>query len=174
MSSHRTTDDPPTRPVPYTVKDNDYLAYCAMCRDNLAAGGKRVSHLIELLFPTVAGGDPAARGWISWSERRTNRTRVKENILRELGEKGGETVEEYENITLQMTPEVRRRIDERRILEGDINKVIDHAERTGKRLQNLQNGQYRTYLQSDNVTFWVDYTPADRRLSRSITPTAIA
>jgi hypothetical protein len=137
---------------------HDYLAYCAMCRDNLAAGGARVSHLIELLFPAVAGGDPAARGWISWSERRTNRGRVKQTLLQEFGEKGVATVNTHEQIVLTMTPEVRRRIDERRILEDDIRMVIDHAEQTGKRLLNTQNGQFRASLQSENVTFWVDYT----------------
>jgi len=58
-------------------------------------------------------------------------------------------MEEFEKITL------------RRILENDIKRVINHAEQSGKRLQSLQSGVYRTYLQSDNVTFWVDYTPAD-------------
>jgi hypothetical protein len=144
---------------------HDYLAYCAMCRDHLAAGGARVSHLIELLFPTVAGGDPAARGWISWSERRTNRGRVKQTLLRELGEKGVDKVNTYEQIALTMAPEVRRRIDERRILEDDIRMVIEHAERTGKKLLNSQNGQYRASLQSENVTFWVDYTPRDGRFT---------
>lgn len=143
------------------VSDHDYLAYCAMCRDNLAAAGKRVSHLIELLFPTVPGGDPAARGWISWSERRTNRGRMREGILRELGETGGETVEAYESITLHMTDDVRRRIDERRILEDDIRQVIDHAEQTGKRLLNGETGRYRAYCQMEHVTFWVDYTAGD-------------
>ena len=144
---------------------HDYLAYCAMCRDHLAAGGARVSHLIELLFPTVAGGDPAARGWISWSERRTNRARVKQTLLREFGEKGVDEVNMYEQIALEIAPEVRRRIDERRILEDDIRMVIEHAERTGKRLLNKQNGQYRASLQSENVTFWVDYTPEDGRFT---------
>jgi hypothetical protein len=145
------------------VSGHDYLAYCAMCRDNLAAAGKRVSHLIELLFPTVAGGDPAARGWISWSERRTNRAKVKQGILREFGEKGEDAMVTNGNITLEMALEVRRRIDERRILEEDISMVIDHAEKTGKRLRNNQNGQFRACLQSENVTFWVDYTPVDGR-----------
>ncbi|MFA7405584.1 MAG: pyridine nucleotide-disulfide oxidoreductase/dicluster-binding protein, partial [Pelobacteraceae bacterium] len=144
-----------------TGNGHDYLAYCAMCRDHLAAGGARVSHLIELLFPTVAGGDPAARGRISWSERRTNRARVKQALLREFGERGDDKVNTYEQIALTMTPDVRRRIDERRILEDDIRMVIYHAERTGKRLLNRQNGQYRASLQSENVTFWVDYTPGD-------------
>ena len=141
------------------VSSHDYLAYCAMCRDNLAASGKKVSHLIEILFPAAGGGDPAARGWISWSQRRTNRARVKQGILREFGENREGTVEAYETIHLEMAPEVRRSIDERRILEDDIRQVIDHAERTGKRLRNNQNGQYRACLQPENVTFWVDYTP---------------
>jgi Fe-S oxidoreductase len=140
---------------------HDHIAYCAMCRDKLAAGGKRVSHLIEHLFPTVAGGDPAARGWISWSQRRTNRARVKQGILRELGEKGAGPMESYENILLEITAEVRRRIDERRILEDDIRKVIEHAEQSGQRLRNNDNGQYRAYHRAENVTFWVDYTPGD-------------
>ena len=142
---------------------HDYLAYCAMCRDHLAASGRRVSHLIELLFPAVAGSDPAARGWISWSERRTNRARVKQGILLEFGEKGAEAVKTHEDITLEMTPEIRCRLDERRILEDDISMVIDHAERTGQRLKNNQNGQYRACHQSGNVTFWVDYIPENGR-----------
>ena len=70
-------------------------------------------------------------------------------------------VEHYEKIILRMAPEVRRRIDERRILENDLRQVIDHAQRTGKRLQNSESGQYRASCQTENVTFWVDYTPDD-------------
>jgi Fe-S oxidoreductase len=151
--------DVPGRYYRTAVSDHDYLAYCAMCRDKLAAAGKRASHLIELIFPNVEGGDPAARGWISWTQRRTNRARVKQGILKEFGERGEGPVDTYENIRLVMTPEVRRRIDERRILEDDVRKVIEHAERFGQRLKNNDNGQYRAYLQSGNVTFWVDYTP---------------
>jgi Fe-S oxidoreductase len=144
-----------------TVSRHDYLAYCAMCRDRLAADGKRSSHLIEHVFPAIAGGDPASRGWISWSERRLNRIRVKDDILRGLGEQEGVVVEQYEKIILRMAPEVRRRIDERRILENDLRQVIEHAQRTGKRLLNSETGQYRASWQTEHVTFWVDYTPED-------------
>ena len=142
---------------------HDYLAYCAMCRDHLSAGGARVSHLIELLFPAVGGGDPSARGWISWSQRRTNRARVKQFMLREFGAMGADEAGMPGQMTLDMTLEVRRRIDERRILEDDLCMAINHAEQTGKRLRNNQNGQYRASLQTENVTFWVDYTPVDDR-----------
>lgn len=143
------------------VSGNDYLAYCAMCRDNFAAAGKRVCHLIELLFPTVSGGDPASRGWLSWSERRENRARVKGEILRDCGEEGGGKMAAHEGIKLNMTEDVRRRIDQRRILEDDIRKVIAHGERSGKRLKDIRTGHYRACLQPENVTFWVDYSLGD-------------
>jgi hypothetical protein len=130
-----------------------------MCRDNLAAAGKRTAHLIELIFPNVDGADPAARGWISWSERRANRARVKEGILRELGEEGGVPVEDHEKIVLNISAEVLRTIDGRRILENDLRKVIDHAERSGKKLRNNETGNYLAYFQPENVTFWVEYSP---------------
>ncbi len=143
------------------ITSHDYLAYCAMCRDNFASSGKRVAHLIEHVFPTVGGNDPAGRGWISWTERRANRARVKKAILQDLGEEKGKEMEEFEAITIQMSPEVRRKIDNRRILEDDIRKVVDYAERTGKRILNRETGSYRAYCQLENVTFWVDYTPEE-------------
>jgi hypothetical protein len=60
-----------------------------------------------------------------------------------------------------MTDEVRKRIDDRRILENDIRQVIDQAEKSGKRLKNSGNGHFLAYLQSGNVTFWVEYSPGD-------------
>jgi glutamate synthase (NADPH) small chain len=147
------------------VSGDDYLAYCAMCRDNLAASGKRTAHLLELLFPSVEGADPAGRGWISWSERRRNRALVKYAVLAELGDRGESFVDEKERIVLEMSEEVRRRIDERRILEDDIRKVICHGEKSGKRLRNAGTGNFLAYLQSENVTFWVEYSPADSGFS---------
>ncbi len=140
-----------------TASDNDYLAYCAMCRDNFAIAGKRISHIIEHLFPVVEGADPAARGWISWSERRDGRVRVKESALAELGEGREPQLEEYEKLVLVMSPEVRKRVDERRILEEDIRKVILHAESSGMRMQCSESGNFLAYLQPANVTFWVEY-----------------
>jgi Fe-S oxidoreductase len=142
------------------VYEHDYLAYCAMCRDNLAAAGKRTAHLLELIFPNAAGADPASRGAISWSERRENRVAVKEAVLRGWGEDSAKVSAEHESITLQMTEEVFRAIDRRRILKDDIRKVINHAEKTGNKLQNKETGNYLAYCQPENVTFWVEYSLA--------------
>jgi hypothetical protein len=139
------------------VTDRDCLAYCAMCRDRLATEGKRASHLLEHLFPNVEGADPAARGWISWSERRANRARVKEAILREHGEAAPQT---ENKMHLIMSDEVRRRIDARRILKEDLQQTITHAEAGGRRLIH-EDGYFRACYQPGNVTFWVDYEPTN-------------
>ncbi|MHC1698617.1 MAG: pyridine nucleotide-disulfide oxidoreductase/dicluster-binding protein [Geobacteraceae bacterium] len=140
------------------VYEHDYLAYCAMCRDNLAAAGKRTAHLLELIFPNAAGADPASRGAISWSERRENRSSVKETILRGLGENGAKVSAEHESINLLITDEVFRSIDRRRILKDDIRKVINYAEKIGKKLQHKETGNCLAYYQPENVTFWVEYS----------------
>lgn len=161
--THRVTriEPPDTALYRQSISDNDYLAYCAMCRDNLAAGGKRVSHLIERLFPTSAESDPAGRGWISWTERRHNRAALRETILG-LHDERGETVrEEFGMITLFMSEAMRKTVDERRILESDLKRVIQHAETTGQKLYHAKSGHYRGYLKLGNVTFWTEYTPRD-------------
>jgi len=141
--------------------DHDYLAYCAMCRDNLAAEGKRSSHLIEHIFPGVPGADPAARGWISWSERRDHRSRVKDRILQGLDEDLESPTEAHAAMLIHMSPEVQRLMDERRILEEDLRRVINHAEQTGQRLVSSGKDLFKACLQTANVTFWVDYSPEE-------------
>ena len=140
------------------VYDHDYLAYCAMCRDNLAASGKRTAHLLELLFPNIDDADPASRGAISWSERRENRAVVKEIILRSLGENGRVVPDEHEALKLSMTADVVRKVDGRRILQDDIRKVIHFAEKKGNKLLHKESGHFLAYYQPDNVTFWVEYS----------------
>ncbi|MEW6265542.1 MAG: pyridine nucleotide-disulfide oxidoreductase/dicluster-binding protein [Thermodesulfobacteriota bacterium] len=61
----------------------DFISYCAMCRDNLATEGKRVMHLLDLFFPLEDVTDPADRPRVGWSERRENRARLKDRLLKE-------------------------------------------------------------------------------------------
>jgi Fe-S oxidoreductase len=139
----------------------DYLTYCAMCRDNFSAANKRTAHLIELLFAGPDKGDPCARGWISWTERRANRSKVKTNLLCNLWNESAPHTSSGDTMILHMTPETRRRIDERRILDDDIRRVVAHAEQTGQRLKDARNGHLRACHAMETVTFWVDYAPAE-------------
>jgi len=135
----------------------DYVAYCAMCRDYFASRGKRTLHLLDLILGASAD-DAAARKAPSYSERQENRARLKQSILKELW---GETVtekERYETIRLRVAEDLREVLEQRQILDDDIRKVIEYAERTGSRLLNRQNGHLLAHHKPASVTYWVEYT----------------
>ncbi|MGE4298481.1 MAG: pyridine nucleotide-disulfide oxidoreductase/dicluster-binding protein [Desulfovibrionaceae bacterium] len=148
---------------------NDFLAYCAMCRDNLAATGKHALHLFDLIFPgqdqldsTPPQGqaDPAARPAPGFSQRHENRARLKRHMLDALWGEKADPVPEHQAITLRLAPEVAARCEERRILVEDMQRVIQHAETTGRKLHDPATGRNLACLQPVRVTYWVEYEPA--------------
>ena len=141
-----------------TQSKSDYLAYCAMCRDSLAGVGKRVVHLLDLFFP-VKDTDPAMAPRITWSERQENRARLKARFLKEIWGEDIERMEQHQKISLKMDTEVRDRLDRRRILDEDVQKVIHHAQETGDRLFHPETGRYKASFNPYKTTFWIEYTP---------------
>jgi len=134
----------------------DYVTYCAMCRDNFAARGKRTLHLLDLICAS-GNGDPAERRGPGYSQRRENRVKLKNRMLKDLW---GETVaaKESSTITLRISDEMRSVLEERQILDEDIREVIDFAERSGKKLLNRDNGHFVAHHKPISVTYWVEYT----------------
>jgi glutamate synthase (NADPH/NADH) small chain len=139
----------------------DYLAYCAMCRDNLAAAGKRVIHLLDLYFPVRGQVDPALRPRPGWSQRQENRARLRTKLLEQLWNEESRPMETYQHIKLEISPEVTELMEQRRILVEDLQRVIQHAEATGDRLFHPTSGHYKAAYAPFKVTFWVEYTPAE-------------
>jgi len=138
--------------------EEDYLAYCAMCRDRLASAGKRVLHLLDLLFPDRQVPDPAVRKDPGWSQRQENRWRLKERLLKELwSEEEPPKRTGYGEIRLQIRPEVRRLLEERRILDEDLQRVIHHAESSGEKFRHPGTGRLKASFKPRKVTFWVEY-----------------
>jgi Fe-S oxidoreductase len=134
----------------------DFVTYCAMCRDMLAKTGKRSLHLFDLLFPR--GEDPAARPAPGYSRRRENRARLKERLLRELWqEQGPSTKAAFETILVSVTDEAARLMEERRILKSDIQKVLLEAKNTGRRFVHPQTGHFLASFRPVIVTYWVEY-----------------
>ncbi|MFZ7101147.1 MAG: pyridine nucleotide-disulfide oxidoreductase/dicluster-binding protein [Peptococcaceae bacterium] len=136
--------------------EDDYLAYCAMCRDNFARQGKRVYHLLDLIF----GSDQlelAEQKGPGISERQENRARCKQTLLKEVW--GEEVEEELAEIKLIIPESVRLILEDRMILTADITKVIAYGERTGNRLKNTERNSYIAYFRPVSVTYWVEYSP---------------
>ncbi len=137
--------------------EEDYLAYCAMCRDRLASAGKRILHLLDLLFPDRRVPDPAARRDPGWSQRQENRWRLKERLLKEFWPEEPIKEEEHMEIRLQIGPEVRSILEERRILDEDLQRVIHHAETSGDKFRHPGTDRFKASFRPRKVTFWVEY-----------------
>ena len=139
----------------------DYVTYCAVCRDNLAAADKRTMHLLDLIFPDPAVKDPASRKRPGWSQRQENRARLKDALLNELWGEGREDMESHRKIALQIAPEVQNLLEERRILIEDLQKAIHHAETTGRKLVHSKTGHFKASFKPYKVTFWIEYSTSD-------------
>lgn len=137
----------------------DYLTYCAMCRDSLAAVGKRALHLLDVFFPDPEGGEPAARPRPGWSERQENRARLRDSLTTELWGERQQAMPTYERIRLIVAPEVARLIDRRHILDEDIRRVIYEAEESGNAAVHPRTGRMKAFHRPYRATIWVEYSP---------------
>lgn len=142
------------------LSDQDYLTYCAMCRDRLAAAGKRAVHLLDLIFPQADTPDPAGRPRPGWSLRRENRARLKADLLRRLWGESVSPGADSDCIDLRMAPGVEDLLETRRILADDLRQTIVHAERTGRKLRHATTGHLLAAFRPRHVTFWAEYGPA--------------
>lgn len=139
--------------------NRDYLAACAMCRDRLFAAGRRTWHLLDLLFP-CADCDPAALPGPGWSERQEARAALKARLLRNVW--GQETPQRAQSFELLTTPEVRARLEERRILMSDVREAIAGAIASARLLADKSDAGAGRLLASSRprrVTFWAEFAP---------------
>ncbi len=141
-----------------TLTKIDFVTYCAMCRNALAATGKRVYYMLDLILenPEI---DPAERRPVGYSERHENRYRLKDRLMRNLWGEKERAVEESEKILLIMSEDVATRLEERRILHEDIRTIIDRAERSGEKLHNTRLGRWVAQSRPRHITYWVEYSP---------------
>ncbi len=139
----------------------DYVAYCAMCRDFLARGGKPTVHLLDLIFGT-SGADfetAAERPALGWSQRHENRARLKRDILAKVWGEPMDGLDPIDTIRLIVSAEVRARLEKRLILDEDMRRVIAFAERTGRRLVLPESGHFLATHKPVAVTYWIEYAP---------------
>ena len=138
----------------------DYVTYCAMCRDFFARRGKRSLHLLDLLYGE-AHKDHALSPPVGFSQRHENRARLKESLLKELWSESMPEKSAYELLNLVLPDEVQQMVEDRLILVEDMQKVIEYAERSKKRMFNPSSGHYLAYYKPTSVTYWVEYTPQE-------------
>lgn len=136
--------------------ETDYVAYCAMCRDTLAGQGKRIYHLVDLIFGSDID-NLAEREVPGYTQRQENRARLKSSLLRELW--GESAAEAQPSVNFIIPESVKRVLEARRILVDDITKVVAYAESSGKKFKDIESGHYFACFKPVSVTYWVEYVP---------------
>ncbi|HHY27530.1 MAG TPA: NAD(P)-binding protein [Desulfitobacterium dehalogenans] len=134
----------------------DYIAYCAMCRDRFSAYGKRIVHILDLIFPK-AERDAAAREDPGFSRRHENRAKLKRKMLREIWREALESERGDRAIELIIREEIRKSMEERLILIEDVQQAIQAAEKSGRKFINPENGHSLAHHRPSRVTYWVEY-----------------
>lgn len=137
--------------------DADFLTYCVMCRDLLAKEGKPSLHLLDLVYG-AAPLELTRRKGPDYSQRHENRARVKQKMMKVIAGKDEVQVESYEQIPLILTDALRDSLERRMILVEDVQKVIEHAEKSGEFFMNQKNRHALAYFKPNLITYWVEYS----------------
>ncbi|MFW5487795.1 MAG: pyridine nucleotide-disulfide oxidoreductase/dicluster-binding protein [Desulfovibrio sp.] len=135
--------------------ENDFLAYCAMCRDRLASTGKRTVHLLDMLFPDAKIDDPALVPAAGLNERREGRMWLRRELASQFGDEQA-AAREWDGIELLVTADVRLLLEKRRILDDDLRRVLFEVGKTGREFRHVE-GRSMACARLGEVTYWLEY-----------------
>lgn len=128
-----------------------YLTYCVNCRDTFASRGKPAWHIFDFLFDINAGerNSPGATG------RRKGKRTVYAAYT-------GRTMESKTRLIIG--EEVQKKLDGDYLLAEDVEKVIEEAERTGKKIRDEERNLYICYGKMGHMTCWAEYRTEGQKI----------
>lgn len=132
------------------------IAYCAVCRERLAAEGKASIHLLELLYGVEDMEQALCRKPLGISERQYARKAFRETVLKDIWDEAV-AAREKPPFALTYAEGVRELMEQRRIREDDIIMVLEHARKHGPLFKDPQKQWSLASLRPRQVTFWVRY-----------------
>ena len=132
---------------------NPYIVYCINCRDIFVDSGKEAVHILDILFRNAE----TMRSLPTISQRRENRIRLKELLLKEFWGESLPLVLKKCEIKIMISDGLSQKLSRQRILEEDICKVIDFCERTGRKIYHPEASSFSGYCEIGFMTCWVEY-----------------
>ena len=89
------------------------------------------------------------------SERQKNRLQLKHNMLKEFWNE--DIIMENTSNNLEISDEIKEKLNKNHILVTDILKVIANSEESNMKFHNLEKDTFTGYLQIGNMTYWAEY-----------------
>ena len=131
-----------------------YAVYCANCREVFLSQGKPCFHVLEALFGP-AGEVPHL------AQKRKNALNVKGALMQAM--EHTEFVPPaypWDGVVLNISPEVRREMEDQLISDEDVKECIFTAQESGGGFVQ-EDGTRLGMLVREVLTYWVEYRPAD-------------
>ena len=130
-----------------------YLTYCTNCRDTFSSRGKPALHILDLIF----GRTDLHRPNPTVSERRTNRIRLKNELLEKYW---GEKMEMVQPETkLLIDDELAKKLSDQYILVSEMEEVVAYCERELSGAEDPVSGHITGHLKIGHMTYWAEYEP---------------
>jgi hypothetical protein len=141
----------------------DFLAYCAMCRDRLARVGKNTGHLLDLFWPQT--DHPELRRDPGFSGRHDNLSRIKHRMLAEIWQEiPDQPLRENPAVPVHCSPGVKQTLEDHFILESDIAQVLAHIGTGTPPFYNPDTRTHIAFFRPGQVCFWVAFQPQETRI----------
>ncbi len=134
-----------------------YITYCINCRDTFLRQGKEARHILELIFGEGDGHEHLP----TITERQENRRVLKETLLEFFWEEQMNIERKEYPITVEISPELKEKLDKERILEEQILHTIDFCQRHGRTILDEEAGTLSGYCQIGYMTYWAEYKVLD-------------
>lgn len=131
-----------------------YVVYCSVCRDFLVKAGKPTWHLLDIIFGNDSQ-ETAKKAGANLSEKLTNRTKLKQQLLKELWE---EDFKPQTDLELKFTDGILDIMEDRLITARNVSDTIKFAEETGRKLIRPSDKHFIAHYRKTLVTYWVEYT----------------
>lgn len=142
---------------------SDYLVYCSMCKDLFISEGKKTFHILDLIYGENLE-EVALRKVPTLSKRHENRTHVKINLLKDLWSEEMKDLKTDYGLKVTISDSVQNKMEERLILQEDLEKALFNAQKNKQRFRNPENSHYLTRMRISNVTYWIEYEEKDDEL----------
>ncbi len=135
------------------LSENPYIAYCVNCRDIFLEKGKPTLHILDLLFDI----NNETSSLPNVTQRRRNRTDLKETLLKELWREEMNVKPEVIKTKLIIGEEMQQKMNAQKLLEEDIANVIEFSQSTGRRVFDPEKETYTVFRELGYITCWVEY-----------------
>lgn len=137
----------------------DYVAYCTVCRNYFTGVGKPTYHILDVIFGRDSHGT-ACQPAPGLRQQEENRRALKRALLQEFYD-GAHGRDRDNGPLLFISPQVRRRLEERLIDESSIQTVIAFAEAHNRKLLRPTDNHFIAGYKPGIITYWVEYAPKD-------------